>query len=292
MKACLLLAFLAFPAAALSCDERALELERRAHLLESGEFVRVASQLVSDCPANARARNLLATALESSGDLSGAASQYQEAERLDPKWAYPHLGLGDIAAARKDFETAKEQYLQASRLAANPGERSDAARSLESLPGSSRSYSFKSAGSIEKLLDIGHDHRGRRGASVRIPSPSLDSFVSESGIAVNFTIEFDFDSAAVRPSAIPQLIELAAALKKAAAKERYVIEGHSSSEGDLAHNTRLSLERAKSVLAYLAAGGVNPAILSPRGAGPSRLVLESGVENKEKSRRVTLFRPF
>jgi outer membrane protein OmpA-like peptidoglycan-associated protein len=54
---------------------------------------------------------------------------------------------------------------------------------------------------------------------------------------------------------------------------RVLIEGHTDSQGDRAHNVRLSEARAAKVLAWLVEKGrIDPARLEARGYGPDRPV--------------------
>ena len=69
---------------------------------------------------------------------------------------------------------------------------------------------------------------------------------------VNLEIQFDVNSARLRPKSIPLLDELAKALKDPRLlTNSYFINGHTDSDGSDEHNLKLSLERAVSVRQYL-----------------------------------------
>ena len=69
---------------------------------------------------------------------------------------------------------------------------------------------------------------------------------------VNLEIQFDVNSARLRPKSIPLLDELAKALKDPRLlTNSYFINGHTDSDGSDEHNLKLSLERADSVRQYL-----------------------------------------
>jgi outer membrane protein OmpA-like peptidoglycan-associated protein len=274
-----------------ACEDRVRELEEKMRRGTSPALMAQARQVVRECPKSARAHNALATVLEESGDLAGAASEYETARELSPGWAYPLLGLGDLALSRNDVDSARKYYLEAARVATTEEESTKARRALQELP-QGGSYQFKTSRSLREMLKVGTDHRGARAVGVRYPPLSAESYASSSEIAVNLSVPFAFDSAALQPDALPQLSELALALRQAGTGERYVIEGHTSSEGTPERNRKLSQLRAESVVRYLIDSGVNSTILEPRGFGPQRLVMENGTENREKSRRVTVSRPF
>ena len=69
---------------------------------------------------------------------------------------------------------------------------------------------------------------------------------------VNLEIQFDVNSARLRPRSIPLLDELAEALIDPRLKANsYFINGHTDSDGSDEYNLKLSLERADSVRQYL-----------------------------------------
>ena len=67
------------------------------------------------------------------------------------------------------------------------------------------------------------------------------------------------------------------------------IEGHTSSDGTLNANMKLSNERAETVKNYLVSRGVDPSRLSSKGFGPTR-PLNQGKTEQERAlnRRVEL----
>ena len=82
--------------------------------------------------------------------------------------------------------------------------------------------------------------------------------------------------------------EIVAALKSAPAL-KIAIEGHTDNVGQPAANKTLSLRRAQSVMAAIAAGGIDAARLSAAGFGQERPVADNrGEEGRGKNRRVEL----
>ena len=96
-------------------------------------------------------------------------------------------------------------------------------------------------------------------ASAPAPAPSL-----------SLAIQFDLNSARVRPESGAVLGNLVAALLSPDLKaNRFVIEGHTDGRGLPAANLRLSQQRADEVRLYLVALGVHPARLKAVGKGSS-----------------------
>lgn len=81
-------------------------------------------------------------------------------------------------------------------------------------------------------------------------------------------IFYDFDKATLRPESKVALDEIAAMLND---NPRITIEmgAHTDRKGSEEYNIRLSERRAKSVIDYLVAAGINPARLTPKGYGKS-----------------------
>lgn len=82
-------------------------------------------------------------------------------------------------------------------------------------------------------------------------------------------IFYDFDRADLRPESRPALDEMIAILNE----HPYItieMSAHTDRKGTEAYNDALSLRRAKSVVDYLVAAGIDPARLSAKGYGKSR----------------------
>ena len=86
--------------------------------------------------------------------------------------------------------------------------------------------------------------------------------------SLSLAIQFDLNSARVRPESGTVLGNLVAALMSPDLKSnRFVIEGHTDARGVPAANLRLSQQRADEVRLYLVALGVHPARLKAVGKG-------------------------
>ncbi|QEC52000.1 OOP family OmpA-OmpF porin [Anseongella ginsenosidimutans] len=101
------------------------------------------------------------------------------------------------------------------------------------------------------------------------------------------TIQFDFDSAEIRPESYGTLDQLAEELS--AGSTNVALEGHASAEGTESYNQRLSERRANSVKKYLVNAGVDSGILSTSGYGESRPVASNDTEEgRSQNRRVEI----
>lgn len=88
--------------------------------------------------------------------------------------------------------------------------------------------------------------------------------------SLSLLIQFDFNSARVRPESQQALANLSEALQsKELALARFSIEGHTDAKGSADYNKRLSQQRAQAVKELLASRGIGEARLSAQGKGAS-----------------------
>jgi len=114
---------------------------------------------------------------------------------------------------------------------------------------------------------------------------------NSSGNGINLRIEFDSDSSIIRPGSFHLLNELGRALQRDVFKGKaIIIRGHTDSDGDLAYNLQLSLQRAEAVKAYLTSNFfISPSIIQEFGYGEAMpLVPNTSAENKQINRRVEI----
>lgn len=112
----------------------------------------------------------------------------------------------------------------------------------------------------------------------------------DAGRARVYGINFDLDSAAIRPESTAVLDEVVAILV-AQPSWKLAIEGHTDSTGTDARNLALSQQRAASVVAYLTGRGVAPSRLRAAGFGATRPIADNGTElGRARNRRVELVR--
>lgn len=104
-------------------------------------------------------------------------------------------------------------------------------------------------------------------------------------------IQFEANSARVRPESGPVLGSLVAAMQSPALQaSRFIIEGHADPRGGADQNLRLSQARADEVRLYLVALGVHPARLRAVGRGASALAnpLDPAAAENRRVRVVTV----
>jgi outer membrane protein OmpA-like peptidoglycan-associated protein len=113
-------------------------------------------------------------------------------------------------------------------------------------------------------------------ASVAAPEPRP---------SLSLLIQFDFDSARVRPVSQQALADLAAALQsKELQDSKFAIEGHTDAKGRSDYNLRLSQQRADAVRDLLVSQGVKLDRLKAQGKGSSELALPASPEAAENRR--------
>ncbi len=90
--------------------------------------------------------------------------------------------------------------------------------------------------------------------------------------SLSLLIQFDFNSAQVRPESQQALMNLAVALKaQELIESNFAVEGHTDAKGLAEYNLKLSQQRAEAVQAFLVKQGVAVARLTASGKGASQL---------------------
>ena len=94
--------------------------------------------------------------------------------------------------------------------------------------------------------------------------------------SLSLLIQFDFNSASVKPESQQALANLAQALQsRELVESRFAIEGHTDAKGRADYNLKLSQQRAEGVRNILVRHGVAPSRLSALGKGSSELSNEA-----------------
>ena len=90
--------------------------------------------------------------------------------------------------------------------------------------------------------------------------------------SLSLLIQFDFNSAQVRPESQQALMNLAVALKaQELIESNFAVEGHTDAKGLAEYNLKLSQQRAEAVQAFLVKQGVAVARLTASGKGATQL---------------------
>lgn len=122
-----------------------------------------------------------------------------------------------------------------------------------------------------------------------LPAAELSSALQQDG-HVALYLNFDTDSQVIRPDSLPAVDEVVKLLRgEPALKLR--VEGHTDATGDAAHNRKLSLARAESVVQAIVAQQIARERLSAAGKGPDQPLADNATEaGRAKNRRVELVR--
>ena len=101
---------------------------------------------------------------------------------------------------------------------------------------------------------------------------TIESSAPEAKPSLSLLIQFDFNSARVKPESQLALSNLAQALQsKELAEAKFAVEGHTDAKGRADYNLKLSQQRADAVHDYLASNGVKDARLNAVGKGSTEL---------------------
>jgi len=119
------------------------------------------------------------------------------------------------------------------------------------------------------------------------PAPPPRVELRDNKIEITEKIQFEQAKATILPASFSLLDEIADTIKKNPQIKKLSIEGHASAEGDANKNTKLSDDRAKSVMKYLVGKGVEAARLTAKGYGAKKPIADNATEEgREKNRRV------
>jgi outer membrane protein OmpA-like peptidoglycan-associated protein len=108
----------------------------------------------------------------------------------------------------------------------------------------------------------------------RLKTRSLGRNLTLEPATIDLSVNFDFNSATLRPESIPLLERLATALRtEQLLQSAFQIEGHTDAVGIAKYNDSLSLRRAQAVVDFLIQNKINQSRLLSIGKGSSELLL-------------------
>jgi outer membrane protein OmpA-like peptidoglycan-associated protein len=117
---------------------------------------------------------------------------------------------------------------------------------------------------------------------------AMGSALEQAGKVVIYGIEFDTDSASIRPASQPQLQQMATVLKGQPQLKVFIV-GHTDNAGGYEHNRGLSQRRAQSVVEALSNQGVDKARLQAVGvANVVPMASNANEAGRAKNRRVEM----
>jgi outer membrane protein OmpA-like peptidoglycan-associated protein len=114
--------------------------------------------------------------------------------------------------------------------------------------------------------------RTRSMRNLTVEAASADAATQPTRPSLSLLIQFDFNSAKVKPESQQALVNLAQALQsKELLESKFAVEGHTDAKGRADYNLKLSQQRADAVRAFLAGNGVADARLAAVGKGSGEL---------------------
>ncbi len=114
---------------------------------------------------------------------------------------------------------------------------------------------------------------------------TIESAAPEAKPSLSLLIQFDFNSAKVKPESQQALSNLAQALlSKELLDSKFVVEGHTDAKGRADYNLKLSQQRAAAVRAFLASNGVQDSRLAAVGKGATELANTADPQAAENRR--------
>lgn len=124
---------------------------------------------------------------------------------------------------------------------------------------------------------------------VAVDAKAIQAGLARDGHIALYGIQFDTDSASLKPASDPTLAQMAEVLKAKPGLKVYIV-GHTDNTGTLAHNQALSRQRAESVAAALVARhGIDASRLSAQGVASFAPVASNDAEaGRAKNRRVEM----
>jgi len=143
---------------------------------------------------------------------------------------------------------------------------------------------------LDKLAKV-NGNLGPCGDGGTLGESGLAKDLADSGRAVVYGINFDFNSDRLR-AASKTILDQIVAILIAHPDWAMRIEGHTDSIGGAAFNQSLSEKRAAAVVAYLTRAKIDPARLSSSGAGLTSPIDSNATElGRARNRRVELVKP-
>lgn len=122
------------------------------------------------------------------------------------------------------------------------------------------------------------------------PAPVVETprvEVQRDRIVINEKIQFAIDKAEILPESHGLLNEVVGALREHSDIKKLDIIGHTDDDGDEKYNLSLSERRAKAVMSYLIAQGIDGSRLFAKGLGETQPVADNtSFSGREQNRRV------
>ena len=122
------------------------------------------------------------------------------------------------------------------------------------------------------------------------PPPEEKVKVEQDTIEISEKVQFETDSAILKPESEKLLDEVAKAMSDNPDITKVEIQGHTDSRASDSYNRRLSRERALSVRSYLISKGIQGGRLTAKGYGEEQPVAENDTEEGRYQNRRVVFK--
>lgn len=189
------------------------------------------AQAVERCSQYPEAHNNLADAYEKLGKFAEAEAHYRRALMLQPRFAVPYFGLGDLYLRQGKGAAAIGMYEQGLRWEPEDG------LSQQRLAGA---RGLVQAGSV-----AGEEVKALLASTAQVPpSPQQRQ-------RLLVRVWFATNSALLSAEAIRQVEAIGNTLMQAEPGAVFIVEGHADSRGSKPYNRQLSRRRAEAVHRYL-----------------------------------------
>ncbi len=127
--------------------------------------------------------------------------------------------------------------------------------------------------------------RTRSLRNLTVESAAAESATPPVKPSLSLLIQFDFNSAKVKPESQQALSNLAQALQsKELLDSKFAVEGHTDAKGRADYNLKLSQQRADAVRVFLAGNGVQDSRLAAVGKGSTELANTADPQAPENRR--------
>ena len=143
----------------------------------------------------------------------------------------------------------------------------------EAAPGAPSSAPLRTRGLRNLSIKAAPNAEGQAAAQAAQDAAASGAAATEpERPSLSLLIQFDFNSAKIRPESQPALQNLASALQSPElSKANFAVEGHTDAKGSADYNLKLSQSRAEAVQKFLAAQGVPTTRLVTAGKGATEL---------------------
>ncbi|MCA9488968.1 MAG: DUF4398 and OmpA-like domain-containing protein [Myxococcales bacterium] len=233
--------------------------------------------------------------------LAAAEAEHEDDPQSDDEKHYAYLATRTYDLARAEARTAllEEDKATMTRLYAE-GNEALRRRAEARASHMERAYEDAEAQAEAKSAELAEERARREAAEARAAEAAgkleaLGAVRREDGrlsLTLSGEVLFPFGESTLLPTAERRLSEVAAVLKGRELGKPVMVEGHTDARGSDEVNRKLSFDRARAVVEFLVAHGVDRSALVAVGRGESMPVASNdSPEGRANNRRVEIIIP-